>query len=92
MTEKLTLISESEQALRLSGVRASMRRRGVEAMIIRDFANLYYLTGRVFDGYVYIGVEDSDAPVFFVKRPVHLSGPNVHSVSKPEKIDRKSVV
>ncbi len=45
---------------------------------------IYYLTGRVFDGYIYIPAEG--APLYFVRRPVDLGGDGVVRIRKPEQI------
>lgn len=57
---------------------------GLDAILACDFATVYYLAGRVFDGFVYIPA-DAD-PVWFVKRPVHLAGDRVCHIRKPEDI------
>lgn len=48
------LLPEGEQALRLKKVRSLMRRAGVDALLVQTYANIYYLTGRVFTGYILI--------------------------------------
>ncbi len=80
--ENLILLDAAEAARRLSKVRACMSADGIGSALIRDFANIYYLTGRVFDGYVCIDMERE--PKYFVRRPMHLCGENVVSISKPE--------
>lgn len=80
--DKLLLLDAGEAALRLAKVRAQMAADGITDALVRDFANIYYLTGRVFDGYVYIPAEGPAR--YFVRRPVHLSGDDVVSISKPE--------
>ncbi|MDE7125554.1 MAG: Xaa-Pro peptidase family protein, partial [Muribaculaceae bacterium] len=82
MNEELLLLDKAEAKLRQSSVRMQMIVAGASAVLVRDFANVYYLTGRVFDGYVYLPAEGE--PIYFVKRPVHLAGANVVSISKPE--------
>jgi len=47
-------------------------------------ANLFYLTGRVFCGYAV--VYPSSAPRFYVKRPVHLTSPDITHIRKPEEM------
>lgn len=54
------------------------------AMIVTDYANLYYLTGRVFAGWAYIPVEGD--PLWIVRRPIELGGDGVVYVRKPEEI------
>lgn len=55
-----------------------------ESCLIATNVNLIYMSGRVFSGYAFISA-DTD-PLFFVKRPVGLSGDNVIYIRKPEDI------
>lgn len=80
----LLLLDYSELSLRLEKVRAEMTKVSLDAILISDYANLYYLTGRVFSGYVYIPAQGM--PLYFVKRPVNLSGDGVVEIRKPEDI------
>lgn len=70
--------------LRLQRVRHFMNTAGAHAMLLADNANIFYLTGRVFRGYIYI-LPEAD-PVCFVVRPVNVAGPGVHHIRKPEQI------
>lgn len=81
---ELNLLPAEELTLRLSAIQQLMLREQADGMLIADNANLYYLTGRVFAGYVYVPA--AGMPVYFVKRPVHLTGNNVLSIHKPEDI------
>lgn len=92
MKQQLLLLSEQESALRVERVRSSMQAIGLEAAFVRDFANLYYLTGRVFDGYIYLSVSPDISPVYFIKRPVHLIGEGIISITKPENMAETIVV
>lgn len=83
--EKITLISSEEQQLRVSRLRQHMNACGINSALVACNANLYYLTGRVFSGWIYLSPDD-DEPWYFVKRPVHLQGDRVISVRKPENI------
>lgn len=85
MTDNIILLSHDEQQLRLGRVRELMRQAGLDAMLIADFANLYYLTGRVYSGYAYIGNRDGDQ-VYFVKRMENLRGDGVVNIRKPEQM------
>ncbi len=81
---KLMLLSEEEFNRRLDHVRAQMADLEIPALLISDNANKYYLTGRVYAGFVYIPL---DGPViFFVRRPVELEGDGVVYIRKPEDI------
>lgn len=81
---QLQLLSHDESQRRLLKVRSQMDKSGIAAVLISDNANLYYLTGRVFAGYVWIPLKGE--PVYFVKRPVEMEGDNVVSIRKPEQI------
>lgn len=85
MTDNIILLSHDEQQLRLGRVRELMRQAGLDAMLIADFANLYYLTGRVYSGYAYIGNRDGDQ-MYFVKRMENLRGDGVVNIRKPEQM------
>ena len=67
MNDNIILLSHDEQQLRLSRVRVLMKQAGLDAVLIADFANLYYLTGRVYAGYAYIGGRGGEE-VDFVQR------------------------
>lgn len=81
----LLLLSADEQALRLTHLKKLMAQDGTDAMLLNINANLYYLTGRVYSGYIYIH-RDVDAPTYFVKRPLDLEGDGVIAIHKPENI------
>lgn len=78
------LLPPEEQALRLDAIRGHMRQEGADALLLRDNANIYYITGRVFSGFVYIPLEGE--AICFVRRPNHLAGPAVDLIRKPEDI------
>ncbi len=83
--DNIKIISSEEQQLRLVCLRAHMRKAGIESALISSNANLYYLTGRVFSGWIYLPPQDAE-PWYFIKRPVLLQGDNVVAVRKPESI------
>ncbi len=83
---QIVLLSGEEQALRLNRIRSIMSGKGIDAMLISDYANIYYLTGRVFAGYIYISAEASSIPLYFIRRPVTLQGDGMVRISKPEQI------
>lgn len=80
----LQLLTPEESALRLSRIQRLMADASVPAILVTDNANIYYLTGRVFDGYIYIPAEGT--PLYFVRRPVDLGGDGVVRIRKPEQI------
>ena len=85
MNDNIILLSHDEQQLRLSRVRGLMKQAGLDAVLIADFANLYYLTGRVYAGYAYIGGRDGEQ-MYFVKRMENLQGDGVVGIRKPEQM------
>lgn len=81
----INLLPVEEQQLRLGHLRAAMATARVDAILVSDIANIYYLTGRVFSGYVYVTAEEMPV-VYFVKRPSGLEGDGVVYIRKPEQI------
>ncbi len=82
--DRLVLLTHDELQTRLGKVRSAMEGAGVSAVLVTDNANMYYLTGRVFDGMVY--VSQRGEPIFFVRRPVELKGDGVVYIRKPEEM------
>ena len=81
---KLILWPDDEYRLRLDRLRAGMAKAGIDAILLNDNANLYYITGRVYAGYAYI--PQQGLPIFFVRRPVEMEGDGVVYIRKPEEI------
>lgn len=80
----IPLSMEQEIAGRVSRIAGELSARGMDAILLSDFANLYYTSGRVFCGYAYITA--TGEVVYFVKRPIGLEGDNVAYIRKPEQI------
>ena len=78
----LVIIPHDEFVLKTETLRAGLGPEG--AMLICGNSNLYWLTGRVFSGYVFIPAKGP--LVIFVKRPVGLEGDFVEYIRKPEQI------
>lgn len=77
--------NKDEFLLRLSKVRRAMEPYGVEALLVASTTNIYYLSGCVFRGYIYI-TADRD-PLFFIMPPGDASGyDKVYDIHKPELI------
>lgn len=55
-----------------------------DACLISTFVNQYYLTGKLFKGYVYLPVEGE--PLFFVQRETNLPASQSFNIRKPEDI------
>lgn len=83
-SKALMLLSHGEHELRLDKIRAAMALAGIDAILISDNANKYYLTGRVYAGYAYVPLKGE--PIFFVRRPVELEGDGVVYIRKPEEM------
>lgn len=78
-------IAADELQRRMSKVKSGLEKTDIDTAIICSNANIFYLTGSVFSGYIMISLDTPD-PIFFVKRPVTLSGCNVVHIHKPENI------
>lgn len=89
MTQTLVLLDKDELALRCARVTGSMTEAGVDALLLADNASKFYLTGRVFLGYIYITrlpLPSGEPFRCFVQRPVELAGAEVTYIHKPEEI------
>ena len=80
----LLLLSHTEFGNRVEKIRSRMAEADIKAILITDNANTYYVTGRVFTGYIYLPLEGE--VIFFVRRPVKLEGDSVVYIRKPEDI------
>lgn len=82
--EELQLLPSDEIQLRVARVTQAMTACNLDAMLLCDNSNIYYLTGRVFCGFIYVtaGGEMS----YFVRRPSTLRGNAIVHISKPEEI------
>lgn len=79
----ICVIPAREARFREILVREAMKRAGAEAILLSSYANIYYLTGRVFSGYVLITHSEVR---YFVRRPLMLEGENSGYIRKPEDI------
>lgn len=87
----INLLGDTEQALRTASLKSLMQGAGITAAIITDNANIYWLTGRVFRGYVYVSLAE-DLPLYFVRRPAVLKCAHperMFLIRKPEEIPAK---
>lgn len=87
---RLLLLPDDEQDRRLARIREALG-GAADGVLLRDNANIYYVCGRVFSGYVYIPADTALRPVYFVRRPNHLEGGNVEMIRKPEEIPARLV-
>ena len=82
--EQFLQIPSIESKNRISNIQQLLINQSIDAALVSDNANKFYLSGRVFNGYVFIPAQ-GDA-IFFVRRPVELSGDNLVYINKPENI------
>ena len=69
---------------RWNRLQQKLQSEGADGLWISSNVNIYYLSGRVFSGYIYLPAE-GDA-CFFVRRPVGLAGDRVFYIRKPEDV------
>ena len=81
----LQLLDSKALDFRLSRIYRFMDNLGASTLVVSDNANKFYLTGRIFDGWVIIDASRRDIR-YFVRRQPELSGAGVHTVRKPEEI------
>lgn len=62
----------------------SMREVNADGCLLNVDVNLFYMTGRVVNGYFYLPVEGE--PWFFIMRPNGLAGDRVSYIRKPEQL------
>lgn len=84
MSQKLVLLSPEEQNLRREKLLEAMQTAGVDAVLLASVTNLFYLTGRVFLGYILLLADGTMR--YYVKRPVELSDDALIYIRKPEDI------
>jgi Xaa-Pro aminopeptidase len=58
--------------------------RQADACVVTTAVNLFYLTGSIFDGFLFVTPEAES--ILFVKRPIDLKGERVEIIRKPEQI------
>lgn len=73
-----------ELQLRWAKMQTAIQTAEADALLISTNVNLYYASGRIFLGYIYLPANGK--PHFFVKRPIGLKGENVVYIRKPEQI------
>jgi len=69
---------------RWARLQQGLQKAGADALLVGSNVNLFYLTGRIYMGYLYLPAEGK--PWFFVRRPCGLTGENVVEIRKPEQI------
>lgn len=86
MNNNVTLLPEEEIVLRHGKVKTLMKRQGIDFALIADNATIYYLTGRVYAGFVGLYADENIPAQYFVRRPVGLTGEGLTYIRKPEDI------
>ena len=69
---------------RIIRVQESINEMKMDGCLLSVDIHLYYLTSRIFNGYIYLPAEGK--PYCFVKRPNNLSGNQIVPIRKPEQI------
>lgn len=69
----------------IESVRSMMAAKGLDACLVADNANMFYIARRIFRGYIYITAEAAE-PIFFIIRPLGLEGGAWNYIRKPEQI------
>lgn len=77
------LLPADDLSEKLGRIRRLMAGAELDSLFICDNANKYYLTGRVFSGYIFIGRESA---TWFVRRPAIFTGPDVVTIRKVENV------
>lgn len=73
-----------EHERRLTKVRLAMEEAGAEALLIASTVNIYYMTGGVCRGYIYVTADDD--PLFFMIPPATPARDGEIGIRKPEMI------
>ncbi len=81
--EQFNLLPADDLADKLRRLRALMSDAGLDAIFVADNANKYYLTGRVFSGFILISAERA---TWFLRRPACFDGPDVVAIRKVENV------
>lgn len=74
---------EADITLRVNRLQKLMNESGMPAMLVSSNVNIFYLTGLIFSGYVYVPVVGK--PIWFVMRP-QWEGDSIIHLRKPEQI------
>lgn len=70
---------------RIDKIRSLMQEKAVGAILLASNSNIYYATGRIFRGYVYIPAEGR-ALWFLIRPEIYDSDPDIIIIHKPELI------
>lgn len=84
--QDIILLTGEEYKLRLTKVIEQMAAVGVTDILLCDNVNIYYLTGRIYCGFLY--VKDNGEVRHFVRRPSALTGAGVTYITRPDEMTR----
>ncbi|MDE7457978.1 MAG: Xaa-Pro peptidase family protein [Muribaculaceae bacterium] len=85
--DNIQLLQSDDLDLRLVRLREIMSAEDVDAILISSNANIYYLTGRVFCGYIYVPLTGNIK--YVVRRPSVLQDPDAIYIRKIEDLPEK---
>ena len=80
----MKFLSNEEFETRQAKLQNLIKENGFDALLISSNANIYYATGMVFAGYVYVPAEGTS--VFLIRRPVGIDDCRAKYIRKPEQI------
>lgn len=86
MSKPFPPLPKEESMLRIQKLQKILSSHQVDAMLLCSNVNLFYLTGRIFDGYLYL--PQQGGCLAFSRRPRELSLPGMETIpiGKPEQI------
>ncbi|MDR2806478.1 MAG: aminopeptidase P family N-terminal domain-containing protein, partial [Dysgonamonadaceae bacterium] len=70
--------------LRYARIQQLLQEQAADACLIHSTVNIYYLTGYIFDGYIYMPQEGE--PLFFARKSGAFEHKNIIHIRKPEDI------
>jgi len=82
--QQLQLLGPDEIDRRTARLLPAMAAAGLDGMVVSDLADIYYLTGRVFCGYIYLNADGRLR--YYLRRPNNLRGDDVTEIRKPEEM------
>jgi Xaa-Pro aminopeptidase len=75
---------DKDLRIRWDSVQKLLAEAGCDACLVATGVNIYYLTGKVFSGFLYLPAEGN--PIYFIRRPLGWNGEHIVSIRKPEEI------
>lgn len=75
---------DNEIDLHIKKIRSEMMKDELDALLVASNSNIFYTSARFFRGYVLVTL--THEPIYFVIRPIELTGKNVVYIRKPEQI------